>query len=40
MGKWQSFFKWLASIPNSFTAEAMAKMGWDTITIDLQHGQK
>ena len=29
---------WL-SIPNSFTAEAMAKMGWDTITIDLQHGQ-
>ena len=29
---------WL-SIPNSFTAEAMAKMGWDTLTIDLQHGQ-
>ena len=29
---------WL-SIPNSFTAEAMSKMGWDTITIDLQHGQ-
>jgi len=29
---------WL-SIPNSFTAEAMANMGWDTITIDLQHGQ-
>ncbi len=28
---------WL-SIPNSFTAEAMSKMGWDTITIDLQHG--
>ena len=28
---------WL-SIPNSFTAESMAKMGWDTITIDLQHG--
>jgi len=29
---------WL-SIPNSFTAEAMSKMGWDTLTIDLQHGQ-
>jgi 4-hydroxy-2-oxoheptanedioate aldolase len=29
---------WL-SIPNSFTAEAMAKMGWDSITIDMQHGQ-
>ena len=29
---------WL-SIPNSFTAEAMSKMGWDSITIDLQHGQ-
>jgi len=29
---------WL-SIPNSFTAESMSKMGWDTITIDLQHGQ-
>ena len=29
---------WL-SIPNSFTAEAMSKMGWDTITIDMQHGQ-
>ena len=29
---------WL-SIPNSFTAEAMAKMGWDSITVDLQHGQ-
>ena len=29
---------WL-SLPNSFTAEAMSKMGWDTITIDLQHGQ-
>ena len=28
---------WL-SIPNSFTAESMAKMGWDTLTIDLQHG--
>jgi len=24
---------WL-SIPNSFTAEAMSKMGWDSITID------
>ena len=29
---------WL-SIPNSFTAEAMSKMSWDSITIDLQHGQ-
>ena len=29
---------WL-SIANSFTAEAMSKMGWDSITIDLQHGQ-
>ena len=29
---------WL-SINNSFTAEAMGKMGWDTITIDMQHGQ-
>ena len=28
---------WL-SISNSFTAESMAKMGWDTLTIDLQHG--
>jgi 4-hydroxy-2-oxoheptanedioate aldolase len=29
---------WL-SIPNSFTAEAMSRMGWDSLTIDLQHGQ-
>lgn len=29
---------WL-SIPNSFTTEAMSKMGWDTLTIDMQHGQ-
>ena len=29
---------WL-SIPNSFTAEAFSKMKWDSITIDLQHGQ-
>ena len=29
---------WL-SIPNSFTAEAIGKMNWDSITIDLQHGQ-
>jgi len=29
---------WL-SIPNSFTAEAMCKMGWDSATIDIQHGQ-
>ena len=25
---------WL-SIPNSFTAEAFGKMGWDAITIDM-----
>ena len=30
---------WL-SLPNSFTAEAFGKMGWDSITIDMQHGQK
>ncbi|MFL2510578.1 MAG: HpcH/HpaI aldolase family protein [Alphaproteobacteria bacterium] len=29
---------WL-SIPNAFTAEAMAKIGWDSLTIDMQHGQ-
>ena len=29
---------WL-SLPNSFTAEAMAKIGWDSLTIDMQHGQ-
>jgi len=29
---------WL-SIPNAFTAEGMSKMGWDSITIDMQHGQ-
>jgi len=29
---------WL-SIPNSFTAEAFGKMGWDAITVDMQHGQ-
>tara|TARA_Y100001970_G_C14224557_1_gene854772 strand:+ start:2112 stop:2897 length:786 start_codon:yes stop_codon:yes gene_type:complete len=29
---------WL-SIPNSFTAEAMAKLDWDSITLDMQHGQ-
>ena len=29
---------WL-SLPNSFTAEAFGKMGWDSITIDIQHGQ-
>ena len=28
---------WL-SIPNSFTAEAISRMGWDSITIDMQHG--
>ena len=28
---------WLA-LPNSFSAEVMAHQGWDTLTIDLQHG--
>ena len=28
---------WLA-IPDSFSAEVMAHQGWDTLTIDLQHG--
>lgn len=25
-------------IPDSFTAEAMARAGWDSLTIDIQHG--
>ena len=29
---------WL-SLPNSFIAESFGKMGWDSITIDMQHGQ-
>ncbi len=28
---------WLA-VPNSFSAEVMANQGWDSLTIDLQHG--
>jgi 4-hydroxy-2-oxoheptanedioate aldolase len=28
---------WLA-IPNAFAAEVMAHQGWDTLTVDLQHG--
>ena len=28
---------WL-TIPNSFSAETMAHQGWDTLTIDMQHG--
>ena len=28
---------WLA-IPNLHTAEAMARQGWDSLTIDMQHG--
>src|SRR5215207_2890752 len=28
---------WIA-IPNSFSAETMAHQGWDSLTIDLQHG--
>ena len=30
---------WL-TIPSSFAAETMAHQGWDTLTIDLQHGQR
>jgi 4-hydroxy-2-oxoheptanedioate aldolase len=28
---------WLA-IPSSFSAESMAQQGWDSLTVDLQHG--
>ena len=28
---------WL-QIPNSFSAEVMANQGWDSLTIDMQHG--
>jgi 4-hydroxy-2-oxoheptanedioate aldolase len=28
---------WLA-IPNAFATEVMARQGWDTLTIDMQHG--
>ena len=28
---------WLA-VPNGFSAETMAHQGWDTLTIDMQHG--
>jgi len=28
---------WLA-IPSAFSAETMAHQGWDSLTIDLQHG--
>jgi 4-hydroxy-2-oxoheptanedioate aldolase len=28
---------WLA-IPNGFSAEVMAQAGWDSVTVDLQHG--
>ena len=28
---------WLA-IANSFSAEVMAQQGWDSLTIDMQHG--
>jgi 4-hydroxy-2-oxoheptanedioate aldolase len=28
---------WLA-IPNSFSAETMAHQGWDSLTVDMQHG--
>jgi 4-hydroxy-2-oxoheptanedioate aldolase len=28
---------WLA-VPNSFSAETMAHQGWDTLTVDMQHG--
>jgi 4-hydroxy-2-oxoheptanedioate aldolase len=32
-----AFNGWLA-IPSAFSAEVMAHQGWDTLTIDLQHG--
>jgi 4-hydroxy-2-oxoheptanedioate aldolase len=32
-----AFNGWLA-IPSSFSAETMAHTGWDTLTVDLQHG--
>ncbi len=28
---------WLA-IPNGFSAETMAHQGWDSLTVDMQHG--
>ena len=28
---------WL-QIPNSFSAEVMSQQGWDSLTIDMQHG--
>ena len=28
---------WLA-IPNGFSAEVMAQAGWDSVTVDMQHG--
>ena len=28
---------WLA-VPSSFSAEVMADQGWDSLTIDMQHG--
>ena len=28
----------LLAIPNGFSAETMAHQGWDTLTVDLQHG--
>ena len=28
---------WLA-IPSTFSAETMAHQGWDSLTVDLQHG--
>ncbi len=28
---------WLA-VPNSFSAETMAHQGWDSLTVDMQHG--
>ena len=28
---------WLA-IPNIFSAETMAHAGWDSLTVDMQHG--
>ena len=28
---------WLA-IPSGFSAEVMAQCGWDSVTVDMQHG--
>ena len=30
---------WLA-IPSAFSAETMAHVGWDSLTLDMQHGDR